>query len=127
MTDKLKEYGKSKNGNFEVIDTIGVPHSYCITPKHMLPDHMFMNAETIKEAEETNGAVCDICRKINKKDYSKPILKYDEHKQALLVACYVDIEEAKQELTDYLFSNKERAIKDGYEGFAFMKKKKRKS
>ena len=29
------EYGKSEHGNFEVTDTIGVPHPYCITPKHV--------------------------------------------------------------------------------------------
>jgi len=119
MDKKLKKYGKSKKGNFEVIDTIGVPHPYCITPKHMYGDGMYMDAERIRTAEKENNAVCDICRKIQLKD-GTAILSYDDHKQALLVNCKEDIKDNK-ELHKYLLSIKDICIKDKFEGVAFKK------
>ena len=84
MSNKFKKYGKSKNGNFEVLDKIGVPHPYCITPKHLeYNDSMYLDIE----GAEAKGAVSDICKKINSKDYGRPILTYGEHEQALLVSC----------------------------------------
>lgn len=118
MEDKLKKYGKSAKGNFEVIDTIGVPHPYCITPKHMLKDRMYMNGDTIREAEKTVGARCDICRK------NKMNLTYDEHEQALLVACYKDIKIKEKELHAYLLKIKDMTTADKYAGFAFLDKTK---
>ena len=120
--NKLKKYGKSKNGNFLVIDTIGVPHPYCITPKHLKEnDGMCLTKDSMREAEK-RGAVCDICKKINRKS-GRPILTIDEHEQALLVACSVDPKEDKgKELQEYLLSIKEMAVKDNFAGFAFLKK-----
>lgn len=34
------------------------PHPYCITPKHLSGDHMYLNDETIEEAERKYGAHC---------------------------------------------------------------------
>jgi len=122
IEDKLKKYNKSKEGNFEVIDTIGVPHPYCLTPKHVAvaSDEFFgmLGEEAIRKAEE-EGAICDICKKINRKDGSN-ILSYDEHKTALLVNCKKEIKD-NEELHQYLLSIKEMAIKDNFEGFAFKK------
>ena len=123
--EKLAKYGKSEQGNFEVIDTIGVPHPYCITPRHMLPDHMFMNADTIREAEKTNDAACDICRQNHRRDYSKSILTYDQHETALLVACYKDPksnETLGKELQNFMLKCKPFCEADKYAGFAFAKK-----
>lgn len=109
---------KSEHGNFTVIDTIGVPHPYCITPRHVVyaSDHHcgMLTADSIREAEE-NGAQCGIC---------KGKLLYDEHETALLVSCKKDIEadeEAKNELHKYLLKLKDQAEKDNYVGFAFKK------
>lgn len=114
--DKLDYYKttQSKNGNFKVIDSIGVPHPYCITPKHIAyaADHHYgmLNADSIRESEE-NGARCDIC---------KGKLSYDEHKQALLISCKTEIKDNK-ELKEYLLSLKDKVIQDNYAGFAFKK------
>lgn len=121
----LKLYGESSKKNFRVIDTIGVPHPYCITPKHMLKDHMYMNADTIREAE-SQGAVCDICRKLVNAGKMPKELPYDEHKQALLVGCKLDIEdktnlEARKELQKFMLKNKKKAEKNNMVGFAFKK------
>lgn len=122
MDDKLKDYPKSKDGNFYVKDTIGVPHTYCITPKHFYGDGMFMDAERIKLAEKENNAVCDICKHAVRQGKQDKILSYDEHQQALLIACKLEANKNK-ELHEYLLSIKDRVIKDGFAGFAFMKVK----
>lgn len=118
----LNKYPKSKNSNFYVKDSIGVPHPYCITPKHMIPDRMIMDKNTIKEAEEKHGAVCDICRKLVRNNKQDKILSFDEHEQALLIACKVDIKENK-ELHEYLNTIKKQTEKDGFVGFAFLNEK----
>jgi hypothetical protein len=122
MDKKLEKYGKSKDGNFEVVDTIGVPHPYCITPKHVATaSDKFMGMlgrEAIIQAEE-DGAMCDICNKASRRE-GKKILSYDEHKQALLLSCKEEIKDNK-ELHKFLMSIKEMAIKDSFEGFAFKK------
>jgi hypothetical protein len=120
MEDSEKKlYGESKNKNFFIKDSIGVPHPYCITPKHLKGDSMYLNADTIKQAEKNFNAVCDICRKINRKE-GKPILSFEEHKQALLIGCKKEINK-NQELHDYLLKIKDLATEKGFIGFAFMK------
>jgi Fe-S cluster biosynthesis and repair protein YggX len=109
---------------FKVVDTVGVPHPYCITPKHLSTGRMVLDADAIREAEKL-GAVCDICAKIARKakDKSK-ILTYDQHEQALLVECKdIDMnnEEDRKLLSEYLLSIKDQAERDGMAGFAFSK------
>lgn len=112
---KLKKYGKSAKGNFYPIDTIGVPHPYCITPRHVgwASDHHsgMLGADAIMDAEKNGHAVCDTC---------KGKLSWEEHKQAILIECKKDIKDNK-ELKDYLLKIKDKAIKDKFEGFAFKK------
>lgn len=124
IKEELKKYGKSEEGNFQVVDTIGVPHPYCITPKHVaVASDKFggmLGKEAIIRAEE-DGAKCDICRGLNKKNGTQ-VLAYNEHKQALLVSCKKEIgmnNVPNEELHKYLLSIKDMAEKDGYEGFAF--------
>jgi hypothetical protein len=98
----------------------------------MLKDHMYMNGDTIREAEKTNGAVCDICRKLVNQGKMPKELPYDEHKQALLVGCLLDIESkdkenkdnvvARKELFHYMKKNKKKAEKNKMVGFAFVKR-----
>lgn len=124
--NKFKEYGESEQGNFKIIDTIGIPHPYCITPKHLEfnEGRMYLDVERAeqisKEKYPTNinkQAVCDICRKDGKE-----ILTFKEHKQALVVECKTDIQNNK-ELKTYLLKIKDLAIKNKFEGFAFLDKR----
>jgi len=121
MTKSYKgNYGKSSKQNFKVIDSIGVPHPYCITPKHLKNAGMYLGKEEIIKAEK-NGAVCGTCYEIKRKT-GKPILSYDEHKHGLLIECKKEINFNK-ELHAYLLKIKDNATKNGYIGFAFIKAK----
>ena len=121
MSEIKGTYPASEQGNFNVIDTIGVPHPYCITPKHLQHcDSMYLDAETIKRAEG-KGAKCDICRVRVKKGLQPTILAYDEHKEALLVGCKVDIKPAPDELKNWLLSIKAETERNKYEGWAFKR------
>lgn len=107
-----------KTDKFKIIDTIAVPHPYCITPKHVAyaSDHCggMLGERAIRGAEE-QGARCDIC---------KGKLSYDEHQRALLVEV-TDDRELKDisELKSYLLTIKKQAEADGFAGFAFKQKK----
>lgn len=127
-----KKYGSSSKDNFKVIDTIGVPHPYCISNKHLeFNDSMYLGKEQIErmEKEHPDQVMCDICKKANNKNGDQ-ILKFSEHKQALLVQCKQDMTvgkpdkdgkvKANPELHKYLLSIKDKATKDHYEGFTFL-------
>lgn len=121
MAEIKGTYPASEHGNFKVIDTIGIPHPYCITPKHLeYCDSMYLNGDTIKVAEG-KGAVCDICRSLVSTGEQAKILTYDEHEEALLVECKIEINPTPPELHQWLLSIKEEAMRNGYDGFAFKK------
>jgi hypothetical protein len=119
--EKYKRYGVSRNGNFRIIDAIGVPHPYCIGARHVAyaSDHFggVLSAAAIEEAER-RGITCCIC---------KGKLSFKEHERALLVECKTEIKgedgKANSELHEFLLSVKEQVEKDGYAGFAFVRKK----
>lgn len=114
-------YPDSEGGNFRIIDTIPVPHPYCITPKHLdYNDGVYLTKDTVREAEG-KGAKCDICRKLVKEGKQDHVLTIDEHKQALLVSCKVDIQPVPDELRAWLLSIKAEAEANGYAGFAFTR------
>lgn len=125
MKDKkdFKQYGSSSNNNFKVVDTIGVPHPYCISPKHLqYNDSMYLGSEQIIKMEKDHDNVrCDIC--LNNHDHDK-ILLFEEHKQALLVECKADIKN-NDDLKEYLLSIKDLADKNNFVGFAFLDKRKK--
>ena len=114
--EKLKEYPKTDK--FECIDTIGMPHPYCITPKHVAVASDYhsgrLDGYAIEDAER-RGARCGV-RNCN--------LSWDEHEQAILVQVD-DHRELKDVpgLQEYLLSIKERAENDKIAGFAFIQKK----
>ena len=114
-------YPDSEQGNFSIVDTIPVPHPYCITPKHL--EHcgsMYLNRDTIRRAEE-KGAVCDICRKAVKQGKQDKVLSIDEHEEALLVNCKAEISPVPDELHQWLLGIKDEAERNGYAGFAFKR------
>ena len=106
----------SRSEHFKITDTIGVPHPYCITPKHVAyaSDHCsgILDEDAIRRAEK-QGARCDIC---------KGELSYDQHEHALVVECHADPDDHEQELREMLESNVKEATANGYAGFAFVKK-----
>lgn len=114
--ERLAKYPKT--AQFEVVDTIGVPHPYCITPKHVgwASDHWGgrLGKEAIRDSEK-NGARCDIC---------KGKLSYDEHETAILIEVRDNRElKAIPELKDFLLSIKEMTEKDKFVGWAFKQVK----
>ena len=115
MDEKLEKYPKTKQ--FRILDTIGVPHPYCITPSHVAyaSDNCggILGKEAILGAEK-QGARCGSCR---------GELSYEQHETALLVEVD-DKRELKDipELKDYLLSIKTLCESDGFAGFAFKQK-----
>lgn len=61
------------------IDTIGRPHPYCITPKHLQTDRIVLDADAIRDAEKNHGAKCNICKNLVRRRKQDRILSYDEH------------------------------------------------
>ena len=109
IPEKLQAYPKTKK--FRVIDTLGVPHPFCITPKHMQSGSMYLGEIETKEVESNGRPSCGM------KGYN---LMYDEHEQALLVEVKDDRDLNKiPSLHKYLLKIKDRATKDGFVGFAF--------
>ncbi len=116
MSTNFTKYGKSEHGNFEIVDSLGIPHPYCITPKH------------VKAASDHNSGMLDpeICEKYGAKCGVRGCkLKWNEHEKALLVSCKKDIKgsdgKGDPELVKWLNDIKDQATKDGYGGFAFKK------
>jgi len=99
---------------YRVIDSIGVPHPYCITPKHVAvaADQFggMLGEPAIIEAEK-QGAVCCIC---------KGKLSYKQHEQALLIEVKFNGElKDAPNLKEYLLSIKDMATEGKFAGFAF--------
>jgi hypothetical protein len=112
MDDKLAKY--PSNDTFKVIDTVGVPHPYCITPKH-LGRSMYLDGNAIRDAE-SRGAKCGVrgCK-----------LSFDEHRQALLIEVNHPADQVNDVpgLHEYVESIKEMCVQDNFVGFAFTKKR----
>jgi hypothetical protein len=107
----------TKTDNFEVIDTIGVPHPYTITNKHVSfasEHHCGRLGEDAIKAGEKQGITCGVrgC-----------LLSYDEHEQALLIACKAPLRiegENNPDLIKYLEANARECEDNGYAGFSFI-------
>lgn len=133
MTDSqelIQTYGQSEQGNFKIIDTIGVPHSYCINQLHLKYNtSMYLGEEQIVRMErDHNNVRCDTCKKLNRKEGTQ-ILLWNEHKKALLVECLIEATNKDghimiPELHQYLLKVKDLATKNGYEGFGFIRRSK---
>ena len=99
------------------LERVGMPHPYCITPKHVAhaSDHFsgMLTADAIRDAEK-HGARCDICKKQGKR------LSYEEHENPLTL--FVAVPQNKDlnavpGLHAYLLAVKNAEL--GVEGFAF--------
>jgi len=116
MDEKLEKYPKTDM--FKILDTIGVPHPYCIGPKHVgyAADHCsgLLGKDAIIEAEKHN-AHCMV---------KGCTLTFEEHKQGLIVEVKSDKDlNDIPELIEYLLSIKDRTEKDGFDGFAIKQVK----
>lgn len=109
-----------KSEHFEITDTIGVPHPYCVTAEHVgeaADHHGGILGEAAIEAGEKKGITCGMrgCQ-----------LSYKQHEQALLVACRAPLKSSdglpNPELHKFLLDNKAEAEKNNYAGFAFLDK-----
>jgi len=122
MTNVKGDYGKSAKGHFRVIDSIGVPHPYCIGPEHLqYNDSIYIGAEQIRRMEKQHPTkVHCMVKGCN--------LSYDEHEQGLIIECKVSMVDpnnnnnTRPELYNYLLQIKEEAEENGYVGFAFLDK-----
>ena len=104
-------YGKSENGNFEVIDTIGVPHPFCITPRHVAYAADHCGGRLNEKAASKHPCGMKGCN-----------LTYEMHETALLIACHKDIKN-NEELKSYLLKIVAEAESNNYAGFAFLDKR----
>ena len=120
--------------HFAVMDTIGVPHPYVIGPKHVeIASDRFggqLTSEAIIAAEK--GVVCriDDGRRVTvtaKCAMRGCNLSFEEHKQALLIACKAPLKDddgnGNPELEEMLKANVDEAMANNYEGFAFLDKR----
>lgn len=115
-TEQIKTlFGASNRANFEVVDTIGVPHTYTIGSRHVKHASKHHNGllgeETLKAVQCAHRG----CR-----------LSYKDHEKALLVECRAEMKDADgkavPELHHYLLACKEKAEANGFVGFAFLDK-----
>ena len=107
----IKLYPKTEL--FEVTETIGVPHPFCITAKLVT-----------WTAKNHNGRLTDNAIREAERQSMFPLcgvkgcsLKYDEHKQALAVLCKTKDNDLLQ---TYLKSIVEQCEKDGFAGFVLV-------
>ncbi|MCG3209249.1 MAG: hypothetical protein FOGNACKC_02870 [Anaerolineae bacterium] len=104
------------------VEDIGLPHPYCITPKHLAyADSMVLNEQAIRQAEQ-RGAKCDICRKLCRCGKQAQVLSWAEHTPSKTLFIEVDDNQDLNQvagLTDYLLRIKSLAQTLGIEGFAF--------
>ena len=111
----------TRSDHFVIADTIGVPHPYTITPRHVAyaSDRCGgrLDEEAIKAAEDV-GVRCG---------WRHCQLKFEEHEQAVIVNCYAPIQKedgrATPELHQMMLANKDEVEKNGYVGFTFVDKR----
>ena len=124
---------KSKDFKLHEITTINhKPHPYCITPKHLLPDEMYLNEQTITEAEK-QGATCGMYyNPQNPKEYANHLkngfvrcdLPYNEHTSDKVLFIKALVNKEIKDLTGlqkYLLSIQPILEKNKIDGVAFIK------
>ena len=110
MNDKIKDYPSTEH--CKVIDTIGVPHAYCIGSKLVAfasDNYNGMLGEEAIIAAEKVGITCEV---------KGCTLTYEQHEQALLIECNTVDNEVIQ---SYLESIVDRCRTDGFAGFNLIR------
>lgn len=102
--------------DFKIIDTIGVPHPYCIGSRHIgnaSDNFNGMLGEAAIEDGERKGITCEIkgCQ-----------LTYKEHETALLCEVNKEMElTGNKPLEKYLKGIADKCEADGFVGFSFIR------
>jgi len=123
MEQLIKQIPKPKVEHIKVLEVkkIILPHPYCITPKHLTGKSMYLNKETIRDAEKNNGAVCDICRHLVKQGKQDKVFSIDEHKEQLTL--FLEVPKGNLNsilgLKEYLLEIKQTLVKLKIDGVAF--------
>lgn len=130
--EKINEFGESEKGNFKVKDSIGYPHPYMISDKHLMfnGDSIYLDIERAEKNSKMEfpnikerWAVCEICKRNVRNGTQDRILDYTEHEQGLLISCKKDFNKSatiKKELQEYLLKIKSKAEKENFKGFFFF-------
>ena len=115
MKEKLAKYPRTSL--FSVVDTIGVPHAFCIDAKHVAyaSDNFSgqLSEAAITAYEKVHGPSC--ATRVDQ--YNRCQLKFEQHEQALLIGCKTKDEE---ELRSYLKEIVGMCEADGYAGFTLL-------
>jgi hypothetical protein len=117
MKNKFKAY--PKNEVFRIIDTMGIPHTYSLSAKHLYHAKNYFDGkitdECIKDLEEKEHKGCCKMKGCD--------LRYDQHGLALVVEVNYtgDVNEAPG-LQGYLESCLDQMSIDGATGFVFKQK-----
>ena len=123
MEQLIKQIPKPKVEHIKVLEVkkILLPHPYCITPKHLTGKSMYLNKDTIRDAEKNNGAVCDICRQLVKQGKQEKVFSIDEHKEQLTL--FLEVPKGNLNsilgLKEYLLEIKQTLVKLKIDGVAF--------
>lgn len=111
----------TRSDHFVIADTIGVPHPYTITSRHVAYASDNCNGQLGEEAIKAAEGIGVRC------GWKGCQLKLEEHKQAVLIHCYAPIKDedgrATPELHQMMLANKEEVEKHGYIGFTFLDKR----
>lgn len=129
-------FTKPTSKDFELASIESVnhkPHPYCITPKHLEGDHMFLDEAAILEAE-SKGAKCgtyynpsnpkEYCN-YSKRGFVRCELSLKDHtsEKALFIRALVEKQIKDLEgLQEYLLKIKPELEVQGISGVAFVKK-----
>lgn len=113
---------------FKPLGTKRMPdhHMYCITPKHLMADEMYITPESIARAERMNGAKCDICVQLVREGKQSEILSYAEHTSTVVAMIQIPKLDEKLKslnqidgLHEWLLENQEFFKAAGIGGFGF--------
>jgi hypothetical protein len=132
--NQLKEFKVPESKEYRLEDIQNVnhkPHPYCITPKHLTGESMYLGEKEIRDAEKNHGARCGIYVSPDGKQYKNAFksgwkkcnLSYDEHTsdRVLFIKALVDKEVKDLEnIQDYLKSIAPKMKELKIDGVAFI-------
>lgn len=103
------------------------PHPYCITPKHLSTDSMYLTADVIREAEKKHGAHCGMYVSANGKyanhyvdGYSPCRIPYDDHTSDCVAFLQLTRNCKNTEASEVLKSIVDRIDKNLIDGFTLV-------
>lgn len=134
MNEELKKFTPPESKEYRLEDIQNVnhkPHPYCITPKHLTGESMYLGEKEIRDAEKKHGAHCGMYTSPDGKQYINRFksgwhqcnVPYDEHTsdRVLFIKALVDKEVKDLEnIHDYLKSIAPKMKELKIDGVAFV-------